>query len=202
MPPNPTDQAASAPAMGAALIEAILSRRSVPPRHLQAPGPSASQLARMVEAATSAPDHRGLRPFRFIDIANRSALAEAFVAAEREQNPAATQEDVDRARERAHHAPSLVAVVTRTDAHNPEVTVAEQVASAGGALTLLLLAAHAMGYGAMAVSGDKAHSQTLRRALHLADHESLLCFVGIGTPGKTRGPRKPPETPLLTRWEG
>ena len=127
-------------------------RRSVPPRHLVEPGPSQADLARMIEAASTAPDHRGLRPYRFLEIADRTALAEAFVVAEREMNPTATEADLDRARERAGHAPCLLAVITRIDDDNSEVTVPEQIASAGAALGYLLLAAHSLGFGAMAVS--------------------------------------------------
>lgn len=200
--PSSTDVRAAASETRAAALIAIMTCRSVPPRHLIGPGPSQADLARMIEAASTAPDHRGLRPYRFLEIADRTALAEAFVVAEREMNSTATEADLDRARERAGHAPCLLAVITRIDDDNAEVTVPEQIASAGAALGYLLLAAHSLGFGAMAVSGEKARSRSLHLRLGLSRNKSLLCFVGVGTPAKTRGPRKADEMagPLLTRW--
>ena len=47
---------------GSDVLGAMASRRSVPPRHLGAPGPTSVDLARMIAAAATAPDHKGLKP--------------------------------------------------------------------------------------------------------------------------------------------
>lgn len=52
----------------AGALDALLSRRSCPPRLLSDPAPSDDHLRLMVEAAVRAPDHAGLRPWRFICI--------------------------------------------------------------------------------------------------------------------------------------
>lgn len=183
-----------------ALLRRVIGRRSTPPRRLLAPGPSEEEIALIVEAACAAPDHKGLQPFRFewIGLDERPALANAFEAAERELDPVATPEALARERERAMHAPVLLALILRE--RQDEVPLIEQHASAGAALGYALLAADCLGYGAMAVSGEKLQSVAMRNAFDLSPHDVLLCFVAIGTPEKTKGPRDVTAADRLRRW--
>jgi nitroreductase len=155
----------------------------------------------LVRAASRAPDHQGLHPFRFFLIAPdaREALADIFEAAERELDPGIAGERLERAREKALHAPVLLAVISRLQ-ENAEVPEIEQRASAGAALGYVVLAADLLGYGAMAVSGRKVATQAMRHAFRLADNEELLCFVGIGTPAKVKGAPSEPDPDLLQTW--
>src|SRR5208282_5475127 len=113
-------------------IEAMLSRRSVPALRLREPGPSSAQLDVALDAALCAPDHGGLRPWRFVLIhgAARERLAGLLagrLAAREPQTPAAK---IDRVRMQARHAPLVIAVGARVQqAHKiPEV---EQVLAVG-----------------------------------------------------------------------
>jgi nitroreductase len=143
----------------------------------------------IVEAACAAPDHKAMQPFRFewIGQEERPALADVFEDAERELDPVATPEALARERERAMHAPVLLALIVRET--RDEVPLIEQHASAGAALGYALLAADCLGYGAMAVSGEKLRSGVIRQAFGLERDELLLCFIAIGTSEKTKGPR-------------
>ena len=81
----------------AGLVLALIgSRQSVMPKRLRAPGPDDAQLRQMVDAAACAPDHRGLRPWRLVRIADhqRAALANLFEACTRDRDPAATPDDI------------------------------------------------------------------------------------------------------------
>jgi hypothetical protein len=131
---------------------------------LVAPGPSEDEIRQLVRAALRAPDHQRLKSFRFfvIDPYGREALADAFEAAERELNPSVGGEKLERAREKAFHAPVLLAVISRLQ-ENDEVPEIEQRASVGAALGYVVLAANLLGYGAMAVSGRKVATQVMRR---------------------------------------
>ena len=186
---------------GMALLQRMWARRSTPPRHLMAPGPTDDEILMLVRAASRAPDHLNLKPFRFTVIRphGRDALADVFEAAELELDPTTAGERLERAREKAHHAPVLLAVISRVQ-ENDEVPEIEQRASAGAALGYVLLAADLLGYSAMAVSGRKLTTRAVRNAFCLADNEDLLCFVGIGTPGKSRGAPPDPDTDLLQPW--
>ncbi|WP_114188442.1 nitroreductase family protein [Microvirga aerophila] len=197
-----TSEFPDAKADGLRLLHRICARRSTPPRHLVAPGPSEDEIRMIVRAASRAPDHMSLKPFRFMVIPpdRRDALADAFEAAERELNPGIAGEKLDRAREKALHAPVLLAVISRVQ-ENMEVPEIEQRASAGAALGYVVLAADLLGYGAMAVSGRKVATKAMHRAFRLADNEGLLCFVGIGMPAKVKGPPPEPDPELLRAWQ-
>jgi nitroreductase len=186
---------------GLTLLRRMWARRSTAPRHLAAPGPTDEEIGMLVRAASRAPDHLRLKPFRFLVIVPdaREALADVFEAAERELDPGITGERLDRAREKALHAPTLLAVISRVQ-ENDEVPEIEQRASAGAALGYVVLAADLLGYGAMAVSGRKVATQAMRRAFGLAGNEALLCFVGVGTPGKSKGTPPEPDPELLQTW--
>lgn len=184
-----------------ALLERMFARRSTPPRHLGLPGPNLDEVRLLVRAASRAPDHLQLRPFRFVAIESdeREALADVFEASEHECDPELSDETRVRARERAYHAPVLLAVILRVQ-QNDAVPAIEQHASAGAALGYLLLGADLLGYGAMAVSGRKMRTNVMRRAFQLSDHEELLSFVGIGTVQKKRGVPPEPDESLLQPW--
>jgi nitroreductase len=186
---------------GLSLLRRIWDRRSTAPRHLVAPGPSEDEIRMIVRAASRAPDHMRLKPFRFLVIpaGARESLADVFEAAERELDPGIAGEKLERAREKALHAPTLLAVISRVQERD-EVPEIEQRASAGAALGYVVLAADLLGYGAMAVSGRKVATQAMRRAFGLAGNEALLCFVGVGTPGKSKGAPPEPDPELLQTW--
>jgi nitroreductase len=188
-------------ANGLSLVRRMWARRSTAPRHLLAPGPSEDEIRMMVRAASRAPDHMRLKPFRFLVIPAdaRESLADVFEAAERELDSGIAGVKLERAREKALHAPTLLAVISRVQ-ESDEVPEIEQRASAGAALGYMVLAADLLGYGAMAVSGRKVATQAMRRAFRLAGNEALLCFVGVGTPGKSKGAPPEPDPELLQTW--
>lgn len=187
------------------VLEAILSRHSVSPKRVVSPGPNPAQIMQLMAAAAAAPDHGKLQPWRFIEFpeTNRTALADVFAAALHERLPNADNEAVTRAREKASRAPVLLGLVLRLHRHVDVPHVDDQMVSGGAALQNVLLAVHAMGFGARALSGQAVRTQSFRAALKLADDEIFLCFIAIGTP--TSAPksrlRAKPET-LLTRWDG
>lgn len=189
--------------LGEHMAAIMAMRASVPPRQLQAPGLSTRQLDLALAAALATPSHGGLRNFRFVLIADerRDTLADVFEAAKREEDPQTDQEDIARARDKAYHAPTLVLVIARIYADHPDIPAIEQVASAGVALGSLLHVVHAMGYGGMAVSGDKLRTKAFRTAFSLADHEEALTFVAIGTPTKSpRDKHRPSIAETVSVW--
>jgi len=186
------------------LLDVILSRRSLSPKRLMHPAPSPGQLKTIVQASAAAPDHKKLRPFRFILIPDhkRSDLASAFREAKRARDPSSTDDDLDRAASKAHNGPMLLALVVRTIRDDPRVSVLDQHICAGAAVENLLLAAHSLGFGGCLRSGTSATSRTVREALHLDGSEDLAAFVILGTPQKPHGPPRDDEfASLLTTWD-
>ncbi len=190
--------------LGTIILEAINSRHSVSPKRLRDPGPGEEQLMQIVAAAAAAPDHGRMRPFRIIRFPNetREALADVFETALLERLPDADCMSRGRAREKAARAPVLLGLVLRLREAEELPHKDDQIAAAGASLQNMLLAAHAMGFGARALSGKAVRTEAFRKALGLADNEAFLCFVPIGTPTKAphKSERPDPEN-LLSDWE-
>ena len=177
------------------VLALIGTRHSVAPKRLLAPGPDPAQLLQMVEAAACAPDHRGLRPWRLLRIADhqRDALADLFEACTLDRagdgDAPPSAEDRAKSRDKAYRAPTLLLAVLKTTPEDAEVPVVERAVTLGAALMNLLLAAHGLGFGAMLTSGRAVRTARFAQAFALAADEQAVCFVSIGTAsvGQRRG---------------
>ncbi|MFN3744065.1 MAG: nitroreductase [Hyphomicrobiaceae bacterium] len=188
---------------GARALDLILARRSVSPRFLVAPTPTAGELELMLRAAAAAPDHKNLKPYRFILIPpeRRGDLAAAFREAKAERDPGAPPAEIERAGEKAYRGAMLLAVVLRIVRDHPRVSASDQMLAAGAAIENLLLAASALGYAGCLRSGHSATSRRVRLALGLANEEELAAFLMLGTPSKAPPPREDASAALLSVWE-
>ena len=168
--------------LGSALT-LIHSRQSTSPKHLVDPGPDRAQVEAILSAAGAAPDHRLLTPWRLIIVPaeKRHLLAEAFAEALSERDREATEVQRQEAREKAYRGPLLVAIVGRLGPALGNVHPQERLIAAGCAIQNMLLAAHAMGFGAGLSSGRSLYSARLRQFFQLTDGEQLLCFMTVGT---------------------
>jgi nitroreductase len=183
-------------------LQALLSRQSVGAKHLREPGPSSEQMQRMVEAALRAPDHAGLVPFRFAVVrgAARDRLGQLFTHAAVDGGKSEADAQVDG--ERARRAPVTVAVIARIDSGHPLVPAHEQWACVGGALTNLLNAAHAMGFGGKMLSGSKVRHPALQQAF-CTGGETLVGWIALGTPANSPSHKvnKPRAADVLREWK-
>lgn len=185
------------------VLAAILSRRSVGPRHLIGPDLTPAELEVLAQAAAAAPDHGRLRPLSLCHIPaeHRAALAEVFAKAALEADPQADDATLTAARERALAGAALIAVIARLTPDHPTVPETEQWIAVGAGLQALLLAAESLGLRAKPLSGKRLGSQALRRAFGLDGQSHLAAFVALG---RSEAPAK--ETPrldpaqILTRW--
>jgi nitroreductase len=187
-PPADTSAAAAEPDPGAtdwaALAAELMSaRRTVLPFRLGAPGPDPAQLRAILSAAASAPDHRCLLPWRFITVPadRREALAEVFVQALLERDPAAEAHDLAKAREKGFRSPFLALLVVDEAKGDAEIGLAERLISAGAAAQNVLLMATALGYGSALTAGQSVRSAALHRFFGLGEREQAVCFLSIGT---------------------
>jgi nitroreductase len=187
---------------GARTLELILTRRSVSPRHLIAPTPTSDELGLILRAAAAAPDHKNLKPYRFILIPTerRADLATAFREAKAERDPGAPAAEIERAGEKAYRGAMLLAVVLRIVRDHPRVSVSDQMLAAGAAIENMMLAASALGYAGALRSGHSATSRRVRLALGVANEEELAAFLILGTPAKAPPPREDDIAGLLSVW--
>lgn len=164
-------------------------RYSVGPKFLAPPAPTFDQWQHAAALALRAPDHGGLRPFRFVIVRDdqRPALSELFVKdALRRGHPA---DEVDKARARAFNGPGLVALLGRVRAGVAEVPVHEQWLCIGAALMNLLNALHLMGFGAKTLSGASVSDPDIRSAF-CAEGETLVAWVVAGRPTRAAHPKR------------
>jgi len=183
-------------------LKLLATRRSFKAVELAGPAPSAAEIDTLLTVASRVPDHGKLTPWRFIVFegeARRSAGA-AIAAAFRSKYPDAKPEHVEAERERLARAPLVVAVVSRAGPH-VKIPEWEQVLSAGAAAMNLVLAAHALGYGASWTTEWYAYDRGVLDALGLAAHERIAGFIHIGRPpGRPEDRPRPALGAIATRF--
>ena len=161
-------------------IDALLERRSA--KTLVDPAPDDGALELLLECASRAPDHGRLRPWRFIVIrgAARERLGELMADRLRQKQPAASAEALQRERQKALRAPLIivVAAVCNAAARIPPI---EQILAAGAAAQNMMLAAPALGFGAMWKTGDAAYDDTVKVALGLEAKDAIVGFIYLGS---------------------
>lgn len=177
-----------------AALTLIHSRQHTSPKRLGDPGPDRGKVEKILTAAGAAPDHGQITPWRLVVIPpeRRHLLAEAFGEALGERDGVATEEQKQEAREKAYRGPFLVMVIARLDSALGSTHPHERLISAGCAIQNMLLAAHAMGFGAGLSSGRALYSQRMRRLFGLAVDEQPLCFMTVGTALRSKSPRARP----------
>lgn len=186
-----------------ALCDALIHHRQhIGPKNLAAPGPDDVALRAILAAGAAAPDHRQLRPWRFLVLgpAARERLAQVFAQALLARDPAATPLQLDEARDKARRGAVLLMAIADLRADAPEVAPFERLVSLGCVIQNMLLAAQARGYGSGLSSGRALSSAVLREAFGLADGEHAVCFITLGTPRRSRPMRPRPAVDDFVRW--
>lgn len=178
----------------AALVsELIQTRQTILPKRLAAPGPSPAQLRQILTAASAAPDHGMLTPWRFVIVPTsaRHRLAKVFEEALKSRDSSASAEQIAQAAEKAYRAPLLIVAIAKTFPGDTGIDSVERILSTGCALQNMLLMATAMGFGSALTSGKALRSSQMSDLLALDHGELAVCFLSIGTvskkkPSKTR----------------
>jgi nitroreductase len=157
---------------------------------LIAPAPSREHLERILSAASRAPDHGKLAPWRFVVLTGdaRVALGNAMAESLLATHPTASETLLNAEREKPLRAPAIIAVAAHlTRGH--KVPEHEQVHAVAAAVQNMLLTAHALGYGTMWKTGVAARAPEVKAALHFGPDDEIVAFVYLGTnavPGPVR----------------
>jgi nitroreductase len=183
-------------------IELLKIRRSVKPREMNGPGPSAAELETILTIGARVPDHGKLTPWRFIVFEGDARLRAGAIIADVfvQQNPNTTPAEIDTERHRLMDAPLVIGVVSFTRPH-PKVPPWEQQLSAGASAMNIVTAATALGYGANWLTGWFAFDRGVLDRLGLKADEKLAGFIHIGTPSKPSEDRpRPALADIVTRF--
>ena len=162
-------------------IEALTSRRS--PAQFAEPAPGEAALEAILRAAMRAPDHGKLKPWRFIVLRGdgRKRFGDVMAEAMKRREPEAPANMIEREREKPLRAP-LIVVVAAALKEGHKIPVIEQLLAAGAAAQNVMLAAHALGFGAAWKTGAPAYDQYVKDALGLAASDAIVGFFYLGTP--------------------
>lgn len=188
--------------MTQALIDHILTRRSVSARLLTEPGPDDAALEKILQGASRVPDHGKIHPWRFIIIRGeaRKTLGQVLRAAWPDQEADASPAKLDLEATRFMRAPLVIAVVSSIIVPH-KIPEWEQSLSAGAACLNLLYSAQALGFGANWITEWCAYHPKVRAALGLGASEKIAGFVHIGTPSEKPGDRpRPALKEVVSEW--
>jgi len=188
---------------GATVLRALRDRRSIgkvrpeePPRDL---------IEKIITAAGWAPNHYRTAPWRFIVLAGeaRESLGEVMAASlagrlDDPENPECRQ-IVERERRKPLRAPVVIAVAA-IPSDGPKVMEIEELAATAAAVENMLLAAQALGLGAMWRTGPAAYDPEVKRFLALPEHAHILAFVYVGYPDMPPSPEKRHDALEQTTW--
>jgi len=173
-------------------LDNLNSRSSIPAKLLSEPAPNNEQLKSILQSAMSVPDHGGLQPFRFMTIQGdaREQLAQVFEQAIRQRDPNAGEAYFKKQYQKPLRSPLIIVVVCRLS-DNPKIPKIEQQLSAGCAAQNIILACHALDFGACWLTGDNAYDDSVKEALGLEFNEQITGFIYVGS--------KPDDVGVVTR---
>jgi len=183
-------------------LEALTSRRT--PAQFTEPAPDDATLGAILRAAMRAPDHGKLRPWRFITLRGdaRKRFGDVIAEAMKRRDPAAPANMIEREREKPLRAP-LIVVLVAAIREGHKIPVIEQMLAAGAAAQNVMLAAHAMGFGAAWKTGEPAYDAFVKETLGLAPSDAIVGFLYLGTPSVTApAPPQPELSNFVRAWPG
>jgi nitroreductase len=181
------------------VLEAIHTRQSIAQMK---PDPVPRELIeKILDAAVQAPNHYKVRPWRFVVMtgAGRERLGEAMVQSTRLSKPEATPDELEKDCRKPLRAPVVIAVAV----DKPGLTkakVIENICAAAAAVQNMLLAAHALGLGAMWRTGPSATDPLIKRFFGWEADQHLIGFVYIGYPQQEPAPPERPSFEDRTVW--
>jgi nitroreductase len=188
-----------------AVLEVLRRRRSMsrvtseePPREL---------IEDVVAAGSWAPNHHHTRPWRFIVLAGRAReeLGDVMAASLEARLVASSAPDIERQvlkeRNKPLRAPVII-VVGVEPSNAPKVIEIEEIESGAAAAENILLAAEALGLGAMWRTGAAAYDPAVKRFLGLPESAHIVAFLYVGYPDLPELPDRGVDGSTFTRWIG
>lgn len=188
-------------ATGQAILEALRARRSI--GKVTAEVPPEALIRQLLEAATWAPNHHMTEPWRFVVMSGdaRADLGEVMgrVAASRETDPDRQAAAAAKAASKPLRAPWVIGIGVEPSP-DPSVPVIEEIAAVSAAAQNMLLAAEALGLGAVWRSGWIAFEPEIRDFLGLSERGQVLGFVYVGYPAMQPPARQRRDVDEVTIW--
>jgi nitroreductase len=182
-------------------FEDIFSRHSI--SKVKADPIPREQIEKLLAAAVQAPNHFRNRPWRFFVLTGdaRVRLGEVMAQSLKAHNPDALESELNVERAKPLRAPVLIVIGVEKPSE-PKVIDIENVCASAAAAQNLLLAAHAMGLGAMWRTGPAAYSPIVKEFFGLEPDQHLIAFIYVGIPEPLPNlPERPSYEPYTTWME-
>lgn len=169
-------------------LDAILTRRSA--GVVQADQtPRDEDIDRILLAGTRAPNHHRTEPWRFFVLKGEgrrrlgAVLADIALDGAQEATSEVAREVRDRAMAKAFRAPVIITVAV-VPSDSERVEWVEEVAAGAAAAQNMLLAAHALGYGAIWRTGQQAYHAKMKQLFGLPETGQVVGFIYLGYPAR------------------
>ena len=187
------------------VFETIRRRRSI--GKMTAQRPTREQIETILTAATHAPNHHKVQPWRFIVLAGEARAAVGEIMAESLERRLGDVFDdkrqaiVDKERHKFLRSPIVIVVVAERP-QLPNVLEIENIEAVAAATENMLLTAEELGLAAMWRTGDAAYDPQVKRWLGITPEDHIVAFLYLGYPAIPRLERHPIPAEEKTTWLG
>ena len=187
------------------VFDLIKRRRSI--GKMTGERPTREQIEHMLEAATHAPNHYKVQPWKFIVLADKAreelggVMAKSLAARLEETTSDKAQALLDKERNKLLRSPVIIVVVAEPP-QLPKVLEIENIEATAAAVQNMLLVAEEMGLACMWRTGDAAYDPRVKQWLGLAPDEHIVSFLYVGFPAIPHLERVPVSFKEKTTWLG
>src|SRR5260221_9508821 len=169
--------------------------------------PTREQIERLLEAATHAPNHYKVQPWKFIVLAGNAreelgaVMAESLAKRLEETSSDKAQAILKKERSKLLRSPVVIVVVAEPP-NQPKVLEIENIEAVAAAVQNMLLTAEEMGLACMWRTGDAAYDPRVKHWLGLSAEDHIVAFVYVGYAAIPHLERKPTLFEEKTTWLG
>ena len=158
-------------------------RDRVSVNQLEEPAPSKDEWLEILDAASRAADHGGLKPWRFriYEGEGRRKLGELYWQHAKSEVPELSEEKAESFIKKAYRAPTILLIYAEIVDH-PKVPDFEQLMSTSAAAQQVLLGLDALGYGGIWRTGPAVFTDETKSLLDLQVNHHVVGLLYVGTP--------------------
>src|SRR6266705_5418176 len=185
------------------VFDLIKRRRSI--GKMTGERPTREQKELLLEAATHAPNHHHVQPWKFIVLAGNAreelgtVMAMSLADRLEETSSEKTQAILNKERNKPLRSPVVIVVVAETP-KQPKVMAIENIEAVAAAVQNMLLTAEELGLAAMWRTGDAAYDPHIKQWLGLSPADHIVAFVYLGFPAIQKLERRPTSFEEKTTW--
>ncbi|MFT9847196.1 nitroreductase family protein [Aneurinibacillus sp. REN35] len=186
------------------LVDTILTRRTI--GRVGEEPVAQEHIKQILEAGNWAPSHYNTQPWKYFVMTGngRNKLGEAYATiALLEKGEGLSAEEKKELHEKsvkkALRAPLVIAVacLPHTEAY---VIEAEEYTAVAASIQNMLLAAHALGYGAIWRTGGACYHPVMKQTFKLGEKDGMVGFIYIGKADMIRESRRVPVEQKTEWW--